>query len=185
MKRAVLALGAVAALLAACDQPREDETQVLAEANASGAEVSNIVENAVAASEASPLQKQQALALIDERHQNYKRIGDAMKVVSQELRAPSPDLGRIRANADTIADLAPQVRDWFPAGTGPEAGETDARAAIWERPDDFAARARSFDLAAQRFNEVAQGADLEAIRAAHANLGGTCKACHDLYREKK
>jgi cytochrome c556 len=33
------------------------------------------------------------------------------------------------------------------------------------------------------FQQAAQGNDVEAIKAAHAKLGGTCKACHDKFRE--
>ncbi len=38
--------------------------------------------------------------------------------------------------------------------------------------------------AAVAFQAATNGSDLAAIRAAHANLGKSCKACHDLYREE-
>jgi cytochrome c556 len=183
MRTALLAATATFALLAGCNQAG-DGNQALAEANASGNEASAAVENAVQNASATPLQKEQALALMKERHENYEKIGDAMKVVSRELKGDNPNLDAVRSNAATIATLAPQVPTWFPAGTGPDVGKTEARAEIWQKPDDFKAKAEAFNRAAQAFQAAARGTDLAAIRAAHGDLGKSCKACHDLYREE-
>ena len=175
--------GVAVMLLAACGSSG-DGNGTLAEANSSGNDAAAAVENRIEQSAATPLQKEQALALMKKRHENYERIGDAMKVITRELKAESPDLAQVRQNAATVAQLAPQVPGWFPAGTGPDVGKTEARAEIWQKPEDFAAKARGFNEAAQAFNTAAQGNDVAAIRAAHANLGKSCKACHDLYREE-
>jgi cytochrome c556 len=157
----------------------------LAEANSSGNEAAAVMENKVLQSDATPLQKEQALALMKERHENYEKIGDAMKAISRELKGQSPDLGKVRAGAATIAELAPQVPTWFPAGTGPDVGKTEARSEIWQKPEDFAAKSKNFQEAAAAFDTAAKGSDLAAIRSAHANLGKSCKACHDSYREEE
>ncbi len=179
----LLLAGAAALLVAGCNQASEGNN-VMAEANASGEAASNAVENAVAQSNATPLQKEQALALMEERHEAYERIGDSMKAITAQLRAESPDLARVRQEAATIAEFAPRVPSLFPAGTGPDVGRTEARAEIWQKPEDFAAKAGAFNEAAEAFNAAAQGSDVAAIRAAHANLGKSCKGCHDLYREE-
>ena len=181
--RSLLTVVAVSALLAGCGQSG-DGNQALADANASGNAASAAVENAVQNSSATPLQKEQALALMKTRHDNYERIGDAMKVLSRELKGDQPNLAAVRTNADTIASLAPQVKTWFPEGTGPDVGRTDALAAIWQKPEDFAAKARGFEAAAAAFQTASKGSDVAAIKAAHADLGKSCKACHDLYRAK-
>jgi cytochrome c556 len=174
---------ATLSLLAACNQS-EDGNAALAEANASGAEASNAVENAIEQAAGTPLQKKQALAVMKERHENYEKIGNAMKVIGRELKSNSPDLAQVRRNADVIATLAPQVKTWFPQGTGPDVGKTHAKAEIWQKPDDFAAKAHGLEAAAAAFKTAAHGNDVAAIRAAHGNLGKSCKACHDLYRQK-
>jgi cytochrome c556 len=181
MKNLLIA-AAACALVAGCDQPGADNS--LAQASATGNEASASVANAVLQSDATSLQKDQALALMKQRHENYERIGDAMKVVSRELKGDSPDLDQVRANADVIAALAPQIPGWFPAGTGPDVGKTEAKAEIWQKPDDFRAKAAAFNSAAQAFQAAARGSDVGAIKAAHGNLGKSCKACHDLYREE-
>lgn len=126
-----------------------------------------------------------AKRIMDERHEGMEEIGDAMKAVGGALKAASPDLGKVREEAATIARLAPEVTGWFPPGTGPDVGKTRAKAEIWQKPEDFAAKTRDFQQAAQAFNAAAQGGDLAAIRTAQADLGKTCKACHDLYQAKK
>ena len=171
-------------LLAACGSS-SDGNEVLADANASGNAASAALENKIQQSEAAPLQKEQALALMKQRHEDYEKIGDAMKVISRELKTEHPNLGQVRTGAATIAELAPKVPSWFPAGTGPDVGKTEARAEIWQKPEDFAAKAQEFQNAALAFSGAAQGTDLGAIRAAQANLGKSCKGCHDLYREEE
>lgn len=133
---------------------------------------------------AVPVDPATAARLMKERHDNYEKIGDAMKVITRELKLDNPDLAQVRQSADTIATLAPQVPSWFPAGTGPEAGKTEAKAEIWQRPEDFRAKAQAFEQAANAFRAAAQGSDVAAMRTAQANLGKSCKACHDLYREE-
>lgn len=131
-----------------------------------------------------PIARERAVTLMKERHENFEKIGDAMKVVSRELKGDNPDLPQLRQNADVIATLAPQVPSWFPPGSGPDVGKTEAKAAIWEKPEDFAAKARAFSEAATAFQAAARGTDVAAMRTAQGNLGKTCKACHDLYREE-
>jgi len=171
------------ALLAACREQAAGD-RALEEADASGNAASNGLENAAAQSAATPLEKAQALALMEERHENYEKIGDAMKVISRELKGDNPDLAAVRSGADTIATLAPRVPTWFPAGTGPDVGKTHARAEIWQKPEDFKAKAADLNTAALAFQAAARGNDVAAIKAAHADLGKSCKACHDLYRAK-
>lgn len=183
MKKMIAGAGIAVMLFAACDSAG-DGNQILAEANASGNAANATLEDRVKQSDATPLQKEQALALMEQRHENYGKIGDAMKQISRQMRGDNPDLGQVRAGAATIAELAPQVPSWFPEGTGPNVGKTEARAEIWQKPEDFAAKARDFREAAMAFNAAAQGSDLGSIRAAHANLGKSCKGCHDLYREE-
>lgn len=180
----MVAATAAMLLVAGCNSGG-DADQALAEANSSGNAAGAVVENAVQQSAATPLQKEEALALMKARHENYEKIGDAMKSISRELKGQNPDLGKVRAGAAVIAGLAPQVTTWFPAGTGPDVGKTEARAEIWQKPEDFAAKAQAFREAAAAFEAAARGSDLEAIRSAQANLGKSCKGCHDLYREEE
>lgn len=142
------------------------------------------LEKTVQQRNSTPLQRERALALIELRHENFEKIGDAMKVISRELRGESPNLSQVRAAAAAIARLAPRVPSWFPAGTGPGVGRTEVRAEIWHNPEDFAVKSQAFREAATAFEAAAQGFNLPSIRSAHQNLGRSCRGCHDLYREE-
>ena len=181
MNRLLLA-AATAALLTACGQDDQGNnvTATLNEAQASGNAASAAFENQVAAADAPRLEKEQALALMKERHENYERIGKAMRAAKAGLDSNNP--AAVREAAGTINALAPQAAAWFPEGTGPDVGKTEAKAEIWQKPEDFAAKTRAFNQAATAFQAAAQGNDVAAVRAAHANLGKSCKACHDSYR---
>jgi len=170
-------------LLAACREQAADNQANVAAANDSAASGGNSAAPAAAPLGAA-VSGDAAKKLMHDRHEGMEDIGDAMKLVTRELKAGSPDLAKVRSGAGTIARLAPQVTGWFPPGTGPDVGKTEAKAEIWQKPEDFAAKRDSFQKAAQAFDAAAQGSDLAAIRAAHGELGKSCKACHDLYREE-
>lgn len=124
----------------------------------------------------------QAKALMHERHEGMEGIGDAFKLVGRELKGDSPDLAAIRKAAAEIADGAAKAPGWFPPGTGPDIGKTRAKAEIWQKPQDFAAKDAAFLPAAQAFKAAADSGDLNAIKAKAGELGKACKACHDPYR---
>jgi cytochrome c556 len=175
-------LAAVAVLtLAACNSGAEDANQTLAEANASGNEIAVQAVNEIIQSDATPLEKQQALALMKERHEGYEKIGKAMRAAKQAIDAGNA--AGVRAPAEQIAQIAPQAIGWFPAGTGPDIGKTDARSEIWSERADFDAGMKNFQNAALTFSQAAQGSDLERMKAAHGDLGKTCKSCHDRFKQ--
>jgi cytochrome c556 len=167
--------------LAACSDGADDTNQTLAEANASGNEIAAQATNEIMQSDATPLEKQQALALMKERHDGYEKIGKAMRQAKKAI--DTGDAAGVRAPADQLAQIAPQAIGWFPAGTGPDIGKTDARSEIWSQRADFDAGMKNFQNAALTFQQAAQGSDLERMKAAHADLGKTCKSCHDRFKQ--
>ena len=133
----------------------------------------------------APLSGDEAKELMHERHEGMEDIGDGLKALKGALEASTPDLATVRKEAAEMAKVAPEVSGWFPPGTGPETGKTHAKPEIWQKPDDFAAKIRSFQQAAQKLNATAQGDDVAATKAAFGDLGKSCKACHDPYRRPK
>ena len=182
--RFLIPMAASALLLSACSQGSDDQTRV--SEDTSSAQSPNVAATATAAAAAGPLGRAvsgaQAKKVMHDRHEGMEEIGDTMKLVSAELKKDSPDLAKIRGAAATFARYAPQVKGWYPPGTGPDVGKTRAKAEIWQKPADFHAKALAFEKSAAALNAAAQGNDLTAIRAAHAGLGKNCKACHDPYR---
>ena len=159
---------------------------VLLSCSASKSNQANAASNSVAASAEArtppKLTHDQALALMKQRNDNMKAMGDAAGKVGKSFQSGNPDLNVIRQAAAQIASLAPKVVSWFPAGTGPDVGKTRAKAEIWQKPEDFASKAHDLSQAATDFNDAAKLGDMNRIKVTFGAMGKTCKACHDLYR---
>jgi cytochrome c556 len=121
----------------------------------------------------------------DARHESFEDMGKAAKSVGDQLGSGKPDLAAIRTAAQAINALAPKLESWFPAGSGPADGiKTDALQTVWTKPAEFKAASDRFVAESARFHAAAQGEDLAAIGAGMKALGGTCKNCHDTFKEK-
>lgn len=172
-KRIVYAVCAVA-LVSGCRAPEESN-----QAQASN----NLISSAeTRTADAGPLTREQALVLMDERHENMERLGDETKRISNQIKSPAPDVEAIRRSAAVILKLAPDLDSWFPEGTGPDVGKTRAKPDIWQKRQDFTTKANEFVSAAEDFDSAAKSGDLGQIEASFATLGKSCKACHDPYR---
>ena len=181
-----IALYGVTAVLAltACGGPQASQANN-SDANLSG--TASPPATAVASAvmpDMSPVTADQAKAVMHERHEGMEAIGKTNKAIKRELDGASLDLAAVRASAAKIADLSHKASGWFRAGTGPDVAKTGAKTAIWQHSQDFAAKLGAFQKAAQAFNAVAAGNDATATKASFANLGKTCKACHDTYRSE-
>lgn len=123
---------------------------------------------------------------ITARQNSFKQIGRAQKLLGDELRKPAPDINVIRAQANTLAALAPQVNRWFPRGTGKESGaKTGALPAIWQQTPLFNTKANQFTNAARGLQQAASRGNVDQIKAALPAVGGSCKGCHDTFKGDK
>jgi cytochrome c556 len=120
-----------------------------------------------------------------ERHEHFEQIGDAFKDLTDELKHDTPDVATLRSSAGKIATLAPQVRTWFPPGSGPQDGKkTHALAAAWTKPAELQQAAQKLVDASAQMRTAADSGDVNAVRAQVKPLGDSCKGCHDKFREK-
>jgi cytochrome c556 len=167
---AIVALGAMALL--SCNAGSDNQ------ANAAGNGVVNSAETRASA----PLTRDQAVALMKARHDHMEQLGDAAKNVGRTFQSGANDVAVIRQSAATMKSLAPKLLSWFPAGTGPDVGNTRAKPEIWQKQEDFALKAHDFEKAANDFADAAQSGNMDQVHAAFGGVGKSCKACHDLYR---
>lgn len=123
---------------------------------------------------------------IASRQNNFKQMGRASKMLSDEFKKPAPDIAVISTQANVLAGFAPQVNRWFPRGTGPESGaKTGALPAIWQQTPLFNTKANAFANAARGLQRAAAGGNVGQIRAAFSAVGGSCKGCHDTFKGDK
>lgn len=119
-----------------------------------------------------------------ERHENFEKIGKAFKQVTDQLKRRPPDMAKAQRGAAAIAQLAPQVGNWFPAGSGPQDGiRTDAKAEAWTQRAEMMAIAAKFAQSVPALEAAAKSGDVAALAAAVRTTGGTCKSCHDQFRK--
>ncbi len=122
---------------------------------------------------------------VETRQGLLKVVGFYMGPIVGMAREQIPyDADRIKANAERIAALAPMIPDVFRSDTRGSDVPTEALDKIWDNSADFADKAatvaaRAADLAAATAN--GQGATMQAFGA----MGGSCKACHDEYRQQE
>ena len=67
---------------------------------------------------------------------------------------------------------------------GSDKGDTKAEPKIWTERDKFNAAAAKMQEEMVKFNVVAKGGNIDAIKAAVGDTGKACKACHDNYRKE-
>lgn len=123
---------------------------------------------------------------ISARQANFKKMGRAMKGVSDQMKQSSPDAATIKSNADIMVDVAGKVRHAFPKGTGAEAGvETAALPIIWTDNKQFTTKMNGLASATKGLQKAAATGDMAKIKAAFPAVGGACKGCHDTFKGKK
>jgi len=120
--------------------------------------------------------------MLKARHDHYKELGDAFKTVRDGSKAASPDFAALEKAAEVVNQASVNQQQWFPKGTGPEAGKTRALPEIWSKPDEFTAAQKMFSDRAPKLLAAAKAKDVAAVSAAFKDLGGACKNCHDTFR---
>jgi cytochrome c556 len=116
-----------------------------------------------------------------QRHEHYEELGDAFKAVRDNSRG-DPDFAALEKAVATIQKATVDQAQWFPKGTGPEAGKTRALPDIWSKPAEFTAAQKMFSDRTPALVAAVKAKDAEAVGKAFKDVGGACKNCHDTFR---
>jgi cytochrome c556 len=128
-------------------------------------------------------QDQSPAAIIKARQAHLKELGGAMKAIGDQLKSGAVDNAAVTTAAGKIDLLAKDLPNWFPAGTGPEAGvKTAAKPEIWANPADFKAAADRLADEAEQLVAVAAMGDAAAIGGQFQATGKACGNCHKQFR---
>ncbi len=85
-------------------------------------------------------------------------------------------------NASRVDALSSQAFEFFGAGT--DKGDTKSRPEVWKDGAKFKAAGDKFQAEAAKLAQVAKTGDMAALKTQFGATAGTCKACHDDFREK-
>jgi len=92
------------------------------------------------------------------------------------------DAEKFRYYAERVAILAQFPKDGFEQKW--IAGETAAKADIWEDKTDFDEKMQALIDATQSMADISKTGDKDAMFNAFKKMGKTCKACHKKYKVK-
>ena len=112
------------------------------------------------------------------RERYMKDFRSANKAIGRLLKANPTDMAALSHHAADLQALADKPWPHYisPAATG------DAKAAVWQQPQQFQAAIHRFSEAVAALNSAAQQGSQAAAQNAFGQLGQSCKACHDNFR---
>jgi len=85
-------------------------------------------------------------------------------------------------HAERVAFLAPQALEGFAKGSD-KGAETDAKPDIWINFEDFKSKLTDLINESKTLSDVAKTGDEAKMKEQFKKVGGTCKACHDKYKQ--
>ncbi len=126
-----------------------------------------------------------ASGVVKTRMDAMSDMADAMKAMAKIVKgkqAYEPQL--FIDSGETIVGHSAMLADLFPVGS--KQGNSESKLLIWQQWDDFVTLAQRTKTTAQGLVDMAQqGSELRPLKKQFAKLGGSCKACHQDYRQKK
>ena len=121
-------------------------------------------------------------ASADHRQAEMKKIGGAMKRLSQSAKGEQPFGPETVAAAAAIQAVGHEIPALFKDNV--PAPKSRAKPEIWSDAGKFAAAAKAFSDTTPALVTAAGGTDAAALGAALGASGKTCGACHDAFRNK-
>ena len=178
MNKTLLAV-LTALALTACGQ---QQAAAPAEQPAPAAEQAAPVEQP-AAETAAPAAEQPAAEIdhVKARQDAFKQVGEAMKTIGDVVKGDvAYDAEQFKAVVAQMQTAGAEAFQHF--GEGTQGG--NAKPELWANMADFEAGRDKMAAAVTALNEAAQTGDLNAIKPKMGDLGGSCKACHEAFKEK-
>lgn len=127
----------------------------------------------------------------------FAKPEDAIKYRKAALSVTAAHFGRLGAmaqgkvafdakaaaeNAEIVANMA--KLPWAAFGEGTDAGETKAKPEIWKQNAKFKEAADKYQAESVKLLAAAKTGKEDAFKAAFTATAGTCKSCHDDFRNK-
>ena len=120
-----------------------------------------------------------ATGIVKDRMDRFKDSQNALKKIAAAIKVQ--DFNAIDAPAQVIAQWGDEMARYFPEGSNPPPSE--ALDIIWQDMDQFEAMADANAKAAKRLQQLAISGDQSKIKPAFNELVGSCKACHQKFRQ--
>lgn len=128
--------------------------------------------------------EKQAKTLLTFRQANFQLIRSNMGPLGAMAKGQIPmDAEVIAKNSMRISVLGEMSHEFFATDTTSFDLDTSAKSSIWKEYADFEAKTKDMITAAQALQALAESGEEGSFRKSIGALGGTCKACHDKYKD--
>ncbi len=121
---------------------------------------------------------------IQARQKLFDEIKDEFKAIQDIMKSGNIDHAAVAGHAKAMKERFGQVGKHFTPGS--DKGDTDAKPEIWKKMDKYKQRGQQAGAALDNLIKAAEKKQNEkALGAQIQNVGKSCKACHDDFRQPK
>ena len=119
-----------------------------------------------------------AQGVVKERMDKFKISKKMMQTIHKSIQ--NEDFETIEKSATTLYNWSKEMIKYFPEGSDipPSEASTD----IWLDPDGFKKAVNNFELASLKLTKNSKEKDFDKTVDSFRSLAGTCKGCHQKFR---
>ena len=107
------------------------------------------------------------------------QMGAMLPMVKGEKAFDKAEFAKLSGRLAALSEMP-----WEGFVPGSDKGNSKAKPELWKEMDKVIAGADKFQAESKKLADLAKGGDEKAIKAQFAEVGKTCKACHDNYKNK-
>ncbi len=117
------------------------------------------------------------------RQSIMKSLSGHNGAISLMVRGKAGDPANLGNHVQALVNLTSEIESLFKVGADLE--DDRALPTIWDNAEAFADAIENIEAAVAALSEVVDSGDMQAIDAAHRDMGKACKGCHEDFRQKK
>jgi cytochrome c556 len=119
-----------------------------------------------------------AKGIVKERMDKFKMSKKMMQTIHKSIQ--NEDFGTIEKSATTLYNWSKEMIKFFPEGS--DGAPSEASTDIWLDPEGFKKAVNNFELASLKLINNSKEKDFDKTVDAFRSLAGTCKGCHQKFR---
>ena len=116
--------------------------------------------------------------IVKERMDKFKMSKKMMQTIHKSIQ--NEDFVTIEKSATTLHNWSKEMIKYFPEGS--DGAPSEASANIWMDPDGFKKAVNNFELASLKLINNSKEKDFDKTVDSFRSLAGTCKGCHQKFR---
>ncbi len=124
------------------------------------------------------LAKVGAEGIVKERMDKFKMSKKMMQTIHKSIQ--NEDFEKIEKSSTTLYNWSKEMIKFFPEGS--DGAPSEASTDIWLDPEGFKKAVNNFELASLTLINKSKEKDFDKTVDAFRSLAGTCKGCHQKFR---